>query len=125
MAVAVEVSAASRESGRSFSSCADLVPQIRSGTHREQNGPTAPRRGEKEIPNQRWVRVDLRWNLGFALNRMLTSAQERIAVLSRAGASGSQYSHGPFSRESFTTVRKSRAETDPPTANAVVPAEGM
>ena len=27
---------------------------------------------------------------------MLTSAQERIAVLSRAGASGSQYSHGPF-----------------------------
>ena len=96
MAVAVEVSAASRESGRSFSSCADLVPQIRSGTHREQNGPTAPRRGEKEIPNQRWVRVDLRWNLGFALNRMLTSAQERIAVLSRAGASGSQYSHGPF-----------------------------
>jgi len=123
MAVAVEVSAVSRESGRPFSSCADLVPTNPFRNHREQNGP--PRRGEKEITNQRWVRVDLRWNLGFALNRMLTSAQERIAVLSRAGASGSQYSHGPFSRESFTTVRKSRAETDPPTANAVVPAEGM
>lgn len=91
-----------------------------------KNGPTAPaQRRKRETPG--WVRADLRWNLSFALNRMLTSALERIAVLSRAGASGSQHSHGP-SRESYRSVRKSRAgakTAGPPTANAAVPAEGM